>query len=63
MRMPHIFTHPIELFHVLSWCAVEFFAGVGNVVIVLGQMGVHPGSKGPCEFGRFLHQRLAHRKG
>ena len=58
--MPHIVAHPTQILRILRRCAVEFFARVGNVVVVLCQVRVQTHFVCACQFGRLAHQVLAH---
>ena len=58
--VPHIVAHPAQIFGVLRGGAVELFAGVGDVVVVFGQVGVQANTVGAGELCRFAHQVLAH---
>ena len=61
--VPHVGAHPAEVLGVLRGGAVELFAGVGHVVVVLCQVRVQSHAVGAGQFGRFAHQVLAHAKG
>ena len=63
MGVPHVVAHPAQVFGVLRGCAVELLAGVRDVVVVFGQVGVQAHAVGAGQFGRFAHQVLAHAEG
>ncbi len=61
--VPDVLAHPAQAFGVFGRGHAEFGAAIGHVVIVLGQMGVHPGAQAAGQFGRVAHQLAADRKG
>ena len=63
MGMPHVAAHPAQVLRVLRGRAVEFFFCIGDVVVVLGQVGVQAHAVGAGQLGRCAHQVLAHAKG
>ncbi len=63
MGVPHIVAHPAQVLGILCGCAVEFLAGVSDVVVVFGQVGVQTDAVGTGQLGRFAHQVLAHAEG
>ena len=62
VRMPGIAAGPAELLGVLGGRAVELLARVGDVVVVLGQVGVQRHAVFARQQGRVAHQLAAHRK-
>ena len=63
MGVPHIVAHPTQILRILRGGAVELLAGVGDVVVVFGQVGVQAHAVGAGELCRFAHQVLAHAEG
>ena len=61
--VPHIVAQPAQVLCVFGRGAVEFFAAVGDVVVVLGQVGVQAHAltlERTGQRGRFAHQVAAH---
>ncbi|EWS63781.1 hypothetical protein Y695_02982 [Hydrogenophaga sp. T4] len=63
--MPHVVAQPAQFLRVLRRGLVELLAAVGDVVVVLGQVGVQAHAlalEAAREFGALAHQVGAHRK-
>src|SRR5262249_33033723 len=56
MRMPDVVTDPANIFSIFAWAHAEFFAAVGNVLGVFGQVRVQTNAVTAGQFGRRTHQ-------
>ena len=63
MRVPHVVAQPAQVLRILGRSAVEFFAAVGDVVVVFRQMGVQAHLVAARQRGRLTHQVAADGKG
>ena len=60
VRVPHIGAQPAQVLGVLRGRAVELFPGVGQVMVVFGQVGVQAHTVVAGQHGGLAHQVTAH---